>query len=166
MIVIMITGLHKLFCYTLTTTSITATLATAAGTTTVVHFYHYQPQISLALLLLLPLLFTNTRCLVGLVVKASALGVEDLGFKSHLRWDFSRSSHTSDLKVGTPVATLPGAWHYSVSTGTGWPSVSVLRLGEVESLICNFYLSVAAHKIVPEIHQHVAGTLSNQPTNN
>ena len=49
--------------------------------------------------------------LVGLVVKVSASGVEDLGFESHLRWDFSGSSHTSDLKIGTPVATLPGAWH-------------------------------------------------------
>ena len=41
----------------------------------------------------------------------------------------------------------------------------------MESLICSFYLSVAARKIVcadpsPEIHSHVAGTLSNQPTTN
>ena len=35
-----------------------------------------------------------------------------------------------------------------VSDGTGWPGVSILRLGEMESLICNFYLSVAARKIV------------------
>ena len=61
---------------------------------------------------------------------------------------FSGSSHTSDLKIGTPVATLPGAWRYRVSTGTGRPGVSILWLGEVERLICNFYLSVAAHKIV------------------
>ena len=39
---------------------------------------------------------------------------------------FSGSSHTSDSKIGTPVATLPGAWHYRVSTGTGWPGVSIL----------------------------------------
>ena len=39
---------------------------------------------------------------------------------------FSGSSHTSDLKTGTPVATLPGAWHYRVSTGTGRPGVSIL----------------------------------------
>ena len=32
---------------------------------------------------------------------------------------FSWSSHTSDFKIGTPVATLPDAWHYRVSTGTG-----------------------------------------------
>ena len=61
---------------------------------------------------------------------------------------FSGSSHTSDLKIGTPVATLPGAWHYRVSAGTGRPGVSILWLGEVESLICNFYLSVAARKFV------------------
>ena len=40
--------------------------------------------------------------------------------------DFSRSSHTSDLKIGTPVATLPGALRYRVSAGTGWPSVRIL----------------------------------------
>ena len=43
-----------------------------------------------------------------------------------LRRDFSGSSHTSDFKIGTPVATLPGAWHYRVSTGTGRPGVSIL----------------------------------------
>ena len=42
----------------------------------------------------------------------------------------------------------PGAWHYSVSAGTGRPGVSILWLGEVESSICSFYLSVAARKIV------------------
>ena len=84
--------------------------------------------------------------LVGLVVKA--LGAEDLGFESCFQRDFSRLSHTSDLKTGTPVATLSGAWHYRVRAGTGWPGVSVLWLGEVESWICNFYLSVAARKIV------------------
>ena len=46
------------------------------------------------------------------------------------------------------MATLPGVWHYRVSAGTGWPSVSILWLGEVESLICNFHLIVAAHKLV------------------
>ena len=39
---------------------------------------------------------------------------------------FSGSSHTSDLNIGTPVATLPGAWRYRVSTGTGRPGVSIL----------------------------------------
>ena len=39
---------------------------------------------------------------------------------------FSGSSHTSDSNIGTPVATLPGAWRYRVSTGTGRPGVSIL----------------------------------------
>ena len=48
--------------------------------------------------------------LIGLGVKASTLGVEDLGFSSHLRrGDFSRMSRTTGLKISTPVATLPGA---------------------------------------------------------
>ena len=66
--------------------------------------------------------------LVGLVVKASASRAEDRGFESRLRRDFffSVSSHTSDFKIGTPVATLPRAWHYRVSAGTGRPGVSIL----------------------------------------
>ena len=70
-------------------------------------------------------------CLVGQVVKVSASSVEDPVFKSRLHRDFSRSSHTrsshtSDLKIGTPVATLPGARCYRVSAGTGRPGVSIL----------------------------------------
>ena len=64
--------------------------------------------------------------LAGLVVKASASGAEDPGFESRLRRDFSGSSHSSDLNIGTPVATLPGAWRYRVSAGTGEPGVSIL----------------------------------------
>ena len=64
--------------------------------------------------------------LTGLVIRASALGVEVPGLESRLKWDFSGSSHTSDLKIGTPVATLPGAWRYRVSSGTGQPGVSIL----------------------------------------
>ena len=82
------------------------------------------------------------------MVETSASGAEDPGFESRWRRDFSGSSHTSDIKNGAPVATLPGAWHYRVSAGTGWPGVSIVWLGEVESCICNFCLSVAAHKIV------------------
>ena len=39
---------------------------------------------------------------------------------------FPESSHTSDFKIGTPVATLPGAWRYRVSAGTGRLGVSLL----------------------------------------
>ena len=62
----------------------------------------------------------------GLVVMASASRAEGPGFDSRLRRDFSGSSHTSDLKIGSPVATLPGAWRYRASTGTGRPGVSIL----------------------------------------
>ena len=48
----------------------------------------------------------------------------------------------------TLYATLPGAWRYRVSAGTGQPGVSILWLGEMESLVCNFCFSVSARKIV------------------
>ena len=64
--------------------------------------------------------------LVVLVVKASTSGAEGPEFESCLRQDFSGSSHTSDFKIGTPVATLPGVWRFRVNTGTGWPGVSIL----------------------------------------
>ena len=72
-----------------------------------------------------PLFFFLNR-LVGLVVKASVLREEDPGFESHLRGIFPGSSHTSDFEIGTQVSTLPGAWRYRVSAGTGWPVVSIL----------------------------------------
>ena len=37
----------------------------------------------------------------------------------------SGSSHTNDSEIGTPVASLPGAWRYGVSAGIGRPSVGV-----------------------------------------
>ena len=60
------------------------------------------------------------------MVKASASRAEDPGFESRLRRDFSGSSHTSDLKFGTPMATPPSAWRYRVSAGTGRLCVSIL----------------------------------------
>ena len=60
------------------------------------------------------------------MVKASASRAEDPGFESRLRLDFPGSSLTSDFKIGTPVATLPAAWRYRVSAGTGWPGFSIL----------------------------------------
>ena len=69
---------------------------------------------------------STSHRLVGLVVKASASKAEDPGFESHWRQDFSGLSNPSDLNIGTPVATLPGAWHYRISAGTGRPGVSIL----------------------------------------
>ena len=42
------------------------------------------------------------------------------------------------------MGTLPGAWRYRVSVGRGLLSVNIQWLGEIESLIWNSYLSVAA----------------------
>ena len=69
------------------------------------------------------------------------------------------------------MVTLPGAWCSRVSTGTGRPSVSILWLGEVESWICNFYLSVAACTIIwadPSLRYTsmlLGRYATNQPTN-
>ena len=60
------------------------------------------------------------------MLKASVSGVESPEFESRLRLDFSGSSHTSDYKTGTPVATPPGAWHNRRCAGTGRPGVSIL----------------------------------------
>ena len=54
---------------------------------------------------------------------------------------------------------------------TGWPSISILRVGETCSFICNLYLSVVVCKIVsvdPSLSYtvHVAGTLSHKQTTN
>ena len=89
-----------------------------------------------------------TNRLVGLVVRRPPRERKIPGSNPAGGVIFSGSSQTSDLKIGTPVATLPGAWCYRVSAGTGRPGVSILSLGEMESLICSFHLSVAARKIV------------------
>ena len=58
----------------------------------------------------------QTLRFVGLVVKESASRAKAPEFNSRLRSrDFTGSSYTNDLKVGTPVATLPGDWRYRVS---------------------------------------------------
>ena len=98
--------------------------------------------------LTLKVLYHTTHHLVGLVVRRLPRERNIRSLNPACAWIFSGSSHTSDFKIGTPVATLPGTWRCRVSAGTGRPGVSILWLGEVESLICNFYLSVAAHTIV------------------
>ena len=75
--------------------------------------------------------------LVGLMVRRPPRERKVPGSNPACGGIFSGSSHTNDLKIGTPVATMPGAWRYRVSTGTGRPGVSILWLGEVERLICN-----------------------------
>ena len=64
--------------------------------------------------------------LVGLVVRCPPREQKIPGSNPACDGIFSGSSHTSDSNIGTPVATLPGAWRYKVSAGTGRPGVSIL----------------------------------------
>ena len=64
--------------------------------------------------------------LVGLVVRHPPRERKIPGSNPACARIFSGSSHTSDLKIGTPVATLSAAWRYRVSAGTGRPGVSIL----------------------------------------
>ena len=93
-------------------------------------------------------MWSQIHRLVGLVARRPPRERKIPGLNPARDGIFSGSSHISDLKIGTLVATLPGAWRYRVSTGTGRPGVSILWLGEVERWICNIYLSVVARKIV------------------
>ena len=64
---------------------------------------------------------------------------------------------------------LPGAWHYRLSTGTGWPSITILWLGEMRSLICSFCFREEAWKLVyagSPLDTLVCWTDVKQPTNN
>ena len=63
---------------------------------------------------------------VGLVVRRPPRERKIPGSNPDCGGIFLGSSHTSDLKIGTPVATLPDAWRYRVSTRTGRPGVSIL----------------------------------------
>ena len=83
--------------------------------------------------------------------------VADLGLKPEWQtWVWSQLSPWGCFQVKacqwlnfvTPVAALPGARHYRVSTGTGCPGVSMLWVDEIASLICKFCLSLAAGTIV------------------
>ena len=73
----------------------------------------------------IPVSLSSDR-LVGLVVRRPPRERKIPGSNPACAGIFSGSSHTSDLKIDTPVATLPGAWRYRVSTGTGRPGVSIL----------------------------------------
>ena len=64
--------------------------------------------------------------LPGVLESALALG----GLQNTVT-GIDRHVHGVDLSPGrvkleSPVATLPGAWRYRVSAGTGWPGVSIL----------------------------------------
>ena len=86
--------------------------------------------------------YTSKYSLTGLVVRHPSPEQQTWVQFLILPRIFSKSSHTSDLKISTPVTTLPGTWQHRVSAGTVWPGVSILWLDGIESLICNFYPSV------------------------
>ena len=66
-------------------------------------------------------------CLVGLMVKAYASRVTDLGsIPTSPNGSFSGSSHTSDLEIGSPVTALSGDCCNRVSICTGWSGVDVV----------------------------------------
>ena len=69
---------------------------------------------------------TSWNRLVGLVVRRPPRERKITGSNPACAGIFSGSSHTSDSKIGTPVAILPGAWCYRVSAWTGRPGVSIL----------------------------------------
>ena len=70
--------------------------------------------------------FLSVDRLVGQVVRRPPRERKIPGSNPACAGIFSGSSHTSDLKIGTPAATLPGALRYRVSAGTGRPGVSIL----------------------------------------
>ena len=87
-------------------------------------------------------LVDNDHRLVGLVVKASASRAEDPGFDSRLRrGDFPGRVIPVNSKLTRP-------WLPCQAPGVGCPVTCRLCLDEVENLICNFYLSVAARTLV------------------
>ena len=99
------------------------------------------------------------------MVKAFAWRAAGPGFDSRLRrGDVSGSSYTRDLKTGTSVVSLPGAWRYRIRARTGWNGVSIQWLGEVESLVFNVCLSVAAATI--DWADRSLRYISMLPTNN
>ena len=69
---------------------------------------------------------TALNRLVGLAVRRPPRERKIPGSNPACTGIFSGSSHTSDLKIDTPVATLSGPWRYRVSAGTGRPGVSIL----------------------------------------
>ena len=87
--------------------------------------------------------------LVGLVVKASRLESGRSRVPIPLAPGFFRGRVIPvTSKLALQWLPCPGAWRHRVSAETGRPGVRIIRLGEVESLICHFYLSVAARKFV------------------
>ena len=76
--------------------------------------------------------------LVGLVVRRPPREHKILGSNPASPGIFSGSSHTSDLNIGTPVATLSGAWRYRVSAWAPGAIGSSLGLVCPVSVYCDW----------------------------
>ena len=70
------------------------------------------------------------------MVKASASGSGGRGLKS-------RPRQTKDVKIGTVAAIPLDDWHYGKCATTGWPGVSILRLGENFGCVLTVILCVS-----------------------
>ena len=63
---------------------------------------------------------------------------------------FAQSISSRDIKTGTLVTALLGAWYYRVSAEIGWPGVSSLSVGEI--MISEACMSVWQHGLCQQIH--------------
>ena len=101
--------------------------------------------------------------------KVSGSTATDMSLIPALAWiSFWVESHNSSWKFSTPVATMSGALHCRVSTGTGWAGVSILtwwdRWFDLQLLSQCGSTYNCLSRSVPRKHHYVAGVLSNQPS--
>ena len=84
--------------------------------------------IIITIIIIIIVIIIKGHRLGGLVVKAPASRAADLGLIPVSRFQllFFKSSHTCDLKINVPSASLPAAWRYKVSAGTSSPGDSIL----------------------------------------
>ena len=109
--------------------------------------------------------------LVGLVVRRPPRERKVPGSNPACGGIFSGSSHTSDLNIGAPVLTCQAPGVIGSALGLVGP-VSVYcdwvrwKIFDLQLLSQCDSTSNCLSRSVPEIHSHVAWTLSNQPSNN
>ena len=103
-----------------------------------------------------------TDRLVGLVVRCPPRERKVPGSNPACAGIFLGSSHTSDSKIGTPVATLPGSGLGLVGPVSVYCDWVRWKVGSATSI--SVWQHVKLCRSVPETHSHVAGTLSNKQT--
>ena len=85
-------------------------------------------------------------------LRSATLAADTLTTRPVRRFSWSSHTITSDLNIDdSQITSLSGAWHYRVSAKTGWPSVSILWLGEIESLISTAWQHIQLPK---QIHPY------------